>query len=49
VEQNKIHVDCQYMGGASAQVRCGQVGTIGAALAKQTGPAIKLMLERDLN
>jgi xanthine dehydrogenase YagR molybdenum-binding subunit len=49
VEQNKIHVDCQYMGGGfGSKFGVDKWGTIGAALAKQTGRPIKLMLERDL-
>jgi xanthine dehydrogenase YagR molybdenum-binding subunit len=49
VEQNKIHVDCQYMGGGfGSKFGVDKWGTIGAALAKQTGQPIKLMLERDL-
>jgi xanthine dehydrogenase YagR molybdenum-binding subunit len=49
VEQNKIHVDCQYMGGGfGSKFGVDKWGTIGAALSKQTGRPIKLMLERDL-
>src|SRR5262245_14718287 len=49
IPQNKIHVDCQYMGGGfGSKFNPGKWGTICAALAKQTGRPVKLMLERDL-
>jgi xanthine dehydrogenase YagR molybdenum-binding subunit len=49
IEQNKIHVDCQYMGGGfGSKFSVDKWGTIGAALSKQTGRAVKLMLDRDL-
>ena len=49
VAQNKIHVDCQYMGGGfGSKFNVDKWGTIGAALSKQTGRPVKLMLERDL-
>lgn len=49
IEQNKIHVDCQYMGGGfGSKFNPGKWGTIGAVLAKQTGKPVKLMLDRDL-
>lgn len=49
VEQNKIKVDCQYMGGGfGSKFNFDKWGTIGGILAKQTGKPIKLMLERDL-
>lgn len=48
VPQNKIHVDCQYMGGGfGSKFNPGKWGTISAQLAKQTGKPVKLMLERD--
>jgi xanthine dehydrogenase YagR molybdenum-binding subunit len=49
VEQNKIHVDCQYMGGGfGSKFGVDKWGTIGATLSKQTGRPVKLMLDRDL-
>ncbi|MEW6159911.1 MAG: xanthine dehydrogenase family protein molybdopterin-binding subunit [Verrucomicrobiota bacterium] len=49
VPQNKIHVDCQYMGGGfGSKFNPGKWGTISTALARQTGRPVKLMLERDL-
>jgi xanthine dehydrogenase YagR molybdenum-binding subunit len=49
VEQNKIKVDCQYMGGGfGSKFNFDKWGTIGGILAKQTGKPIKLMLERDM-
>jgi xanthine dehydrogenase YagR molybdenum-binding subunit len=49
VPQNKIRVDCQYMGGGfGSKFNPGKWGAISAALAKQTGQPVKLMLERDL-
>ena len=49
IPQNKIHVDCQYMGGGfGSKFNVDKWGTIGAALSKQTGRPVKLMLERDL-
>ena len=49
VPQNKIHVDCQYMGaGFGSKFGVDKWGTIGATLSKQTGRAVKLMLDRDL-
>lgn len=48
VEQSKIHVDCQYMGGGfGSKFSHDQWGVIGALLSKQTGRPVKLMLERD--
>ena len=47
VPQNKIHVDCQFMGGGWLKVQSRKWGTISAQLAKQTGKPVKL-LERDL-
>jgi len=49
IAQNKIHVDCQYMGGGfGSKFGVDKWGTIGAALSKQTGRPVKLMLDRDL-
>ncbi len=49
IEQNKIHVDCQYMGGGfGSKFNYDKWCTIGATLSKLTGKAVKLMLERDI-
>lgn len=49
IAQNKIHVDCQYMGGGfGSKFGFDKWGTIGALLSKQTGRPVKLMLDRDL-
>jgi xanthine dehydrogenase YagR molybdenum-binding subunit len=49
VPQNKIHVDCQYMGGGfGSKFGFDKWGTIGALLSKQSGRPVKLMLDRDL-
>lgn len=49
IPQNKIHVDCQYMGGGfGSKFNPGKWGTICAQLTKQTGRPVKLMLERDI-
>src|SRR5688572_23505291 len=49
VPQNKIHVECQYMGGGfGSKFGYDKWGTIGALLSKQTGRPVKLMLDRDL-
>jgi xanthine dehydrogenase YagR molybdenum-binding subunit len=49
IPQNKIHVDCQYMGGGfGSKFGVDKWGTIGATLSKQTGRPVKLMLDRDL-
>ena len=49
IPQNKIHVDCQYMGGGfGSKFGYDKWGTIGALLSKQSGRPVKLMLERDL-
>ena len=49
VPQNKIHVDCQFMGGGfGSKIQPRKMGTISAQLAKQTGKPVKLLLERDL-
>ncbi|HXJ55766.1 MAG TPA: xanthine dehydrogenase family protein molybdopterin-binding subunit [Verrucomicrobiae bacterium] len=49
VPQNKIRVDCQYMGGGfGSKFAYDRWGMIGATLSKQTGRPVKLMLERDV-
>lgn len=49
IPQNKIHVDCQHMGGGfGSKFNFDPWGIIGAVLAKQTGRPVKLMLDRDL-
>ena len=49
VDQNKIHVECQYMGGGfGSKFNSDKWGTIGALLSKQTGRPVKLLLERDI-
>ncbi len=46
---NKVHVDCQYMGGGfGAKFGPDSWGAIGVELAKKTGKPVKLLLERDL-
>ncbi|MEK7683785.1 MAG: xanthine dehydrogenase family protein molybdopterin-binding subunit [Verrucomicrobiota bacterium] len=48
IPQNKILVDCQYMGGGfGSKFGSDKWGTIGAVLSKQTGRPVKLMLDRD--
>ncbi|HXT39580.1 MAG TPA: xanthine dehydrogenase family protein molybdopterin-binding subunit [Candidatus Angelobacter sp.] len=49
VDQNKIHVECQFMGGGfGSKFNYDKWGTVGALLSKQTGRPVKLMLERDI-
>jgi xanthine dehydrogenase YagR molybdenum-binding subunit len=49
IPQNKIHVDCQHMGGGfGSKFAYDKWGSIGALLAKQSGRPVKLMLDRDL-
>ena len=49
IEQNKIHVDCQYMGGGfGSKFNFDKWSIIGALLSKQSGRPVKLMLERDV-
>src|ERR1051326_2081279 len=49
VPQNKIHCECQHMGGGfGSKFNPGKWGTISAQLAKLSGKPIKLMLERDI-
>ncbi len=46
---NKIHVDCQFMGGGfGSKFGYDKWGTICGLLAKQTGRPVKLMLDREL-
>jgi xanthine dehydrogenase YagR molybdenum-binding subunit len=46
---NKIHVDCQHMGGGfGSKFGPDSWGAACAALAKKTGKPVKLMLERDM-
>lgn len=48
VSQEKIHVDCQYMGGGfGAKFSPDTWGATCAHLARETGRPVKLMLERD--
>ncbi len=49
IPQNKIHVECQHMGGGfGSKFGYDKWGVIGALLSKQSGRPVKLMLERDL-
>jgi xanthine dehydrogenase YagR molybdenum-binding subunit len=49
IPQNKIHVDCQYMGGGfGSKFNPGKWGTICSVLAKQSGKPVKLMLDRNV-
>src|SRR5437773_4897968 len=49
IDQNKIHVECQFMGGGfGSKFNFDKWGSIGGILAKQTGRPVKLMLERDI-
>ena len=49
VPQNKIHVDCQHMGGGfGSKFNFDKWGSIGALLSKESGRPVKLMLDRDL-
>jgi xanthine dehydrogenase YagR molybdenum-binding subunit len=49
VDQNKIHVECQHMGGGfGSKFVYDKWGVIGSKLSKQTGRPVKLMLDRDL-
>ncbi|MSU62178.1 MAG: xanthine dehydrogenase family protein molybdopterin-binding subunit [Pedosphaera sp.] len=46
--QNKIHVDCQHMGGGfGSKFDTDKWGKIGVTLAKMTGRPVKIMLDRD--
>lgn len=49
VPQNKINVECQYIGGGfGSKFNYDKWGVIGALLSKETGRPVKLMLDRDL-
>jgi xanthine dehydrogenase YagR molybdenum-binding subunit len=49
VPQNKIHVECQHMGGGfGSKFNYDKWGEIGPLLTKQAGQPVKLMLDRDL-
>jgi xanthine dehydrogenase YagR molybdenum-binding subunit len=49
IPQNKMHVDCQHMGGGfGSKFNFDKWGTIGVLLSKQTGRAVKLMLDREI-
>jgi xanthine dehydrogenase YagR molybdenum-binding subunit len=49
IEQNKIRVDCQYMGGGfGSKFNPGKWGVISTVLAKQSGRPVKLLLDRDI-
>ncbi len=49
IPQNKVHAECQHMGGGfGSKFNPGKWGTISALLAKLSGKPIKLMLERDI-
>src|SRR5881392_2651258 len=48
IDQSRIHVDCQFMGGGfGSKFSYDKWGIIGALLSKQSGKPVKLMLERD--
>jgi len=47
VSRDKVHVDCQYLGGGfGSKFSFDKWGRIGAVLTKQTGRPVKLMLDR---
>ncbi len=49
IPQNKIHVECQHMGGGfGSKFGYDKWGIVGALLSKQSGRPVKLMLDRDL-
>src|SRR5437867_1594741 len=49
IDQSKIHVECQFMGGGfGSKFSYDKWGPIGALLSKQTGRPVKLLLERDI-
>jgi xanthine dehydrogenase YagR molybdenum-binding subunit len=49
VDQNKLHVDCQHMGGGfGSKFNSDKWASIGGLLSKKTGKPVKLMLERDM-
>lgn len=48
IPQNKMHVDCQHMGGGfGSKFEYDKWGVIGTLLAKQSGRPVKLMLDRE--
>lgn len=49
IAQNKMHVNTQYMGGGfGSKFSHDKWGIVGALLAKQSGKAVKLMLDREM-
>src|SRR2546425_17054 len=49
IPQNKIHAECQHMGGGfGSKFNPGRWGLISTVMAKMSGKPIKLMLERDI-
>jgi xanthine dehydrogenase YagR molybdenum-binding subunit len=49
IEQNKMHVETQHMGGGfGSKFNFDKWGTIGVLLSKQSGRPVKLMLDRDI-
>ncbi len=49
LEANKIHIDCQYMGGGfGSKFGAGAWGVACVALAKKAGKPVKMLLDRDL-
>jgi xanthine dehydrogenase YagR molybdenum-binding subunit len=49
VDQNKLHVDCQHMGGGfGSKFNSDKWASISGLLSKKTGKPVKLMLERDM-
>jgi xanthine dehydrogenase YagR molybdenum-binding subunit len=49
VDQAKIHVDCQHMGGGfGSKFNYDKWGVIGALMSKETGRPVKFMLDREL-
>src|SRR6266550_4689336 len=49
VDQNKLHVDCQHMGGGfGSKFSSDKWASICGMLSKKTGRPVKLMLERDM-
>ncbi len=49
LEANKIHIDCQYMGGGfGSKFGPGSWGTACVELAKKAGKPVKMLLDRDL-
>jgi len=49
IPQNKIHAECQHMGGGfGSKFNPGRWGLISTVMAKMSGRPVKLMLERDI-